>query len=450
MAELIDVSLRKRLLASIAGDSLVLLCGAGLSMAPPTRLPSAWQIAQDCAAKYRVITGFDLPGDLANNIERLAEHFHDSKELQNVFLGQLINWAEFVRGPTNKGHTTIADFLGARFVALAISTNVDTLIETAASQLGEPDFYPTVFKEDVNRVQNSHVPLLKLHGCAVKSRWDTVWCKNQLNDEPLQTRIQQLAAWMQGYLPNRDLLVVGFWSDWAYLNEILEGAIVSTEPRSVILVDPDTDEALERKSPKMWNWATNHANFVHIGVSGADFLDELRSVVSCHFIRKVWEEGCRSFTVMAKRAPPADPCPALTAYSTDDLYRLRRDLTGVSTSSIVRQKDVNNQHALIGLIHLALLASGATLSSNTFQWNGSTIRVIHTPNEPLSAIANRFSREPPDPSPPTRNVCAGAFDDGGAPANIIQRGVPQGIIRNVPNSQWETHQNLLTELQRAL
>jgi hypothetical protein len=48
------------------------------------------------------------------------------------------------------------------------------------------------------------------------------------------------------------------------------------------------------------------------------------------------------------------------------------------------------------------------------------------------------------------NVCAGAFDDGGAPANIIQRGVPQGIIRNTPNVPWETHENLLAELQKAL
>ncbi len=450
MANLIDVPLRNRLLASIAGDSLVLLCGAGLSMASPTRLSSAWQVAQDCAAKYRVTTGYDLSGDLADNIEHLAEYFYHSKELQNVFLGQLINWGEFVRRPTNRGHTTIADFLGARLVALAISTNMDTLIEAAASQLGEPDFYPIVFQEDINRIQNSHAPLLKLHGCAAKSRWDTVWCKNQLNDEPLQTRIQQLTAWMQGYLPNRDLLVVGFWSDWAYLNEILESAVVSTEPRSVILVDPDTDEALERKSPKLWGWATRRANFIHIRVSGDDFLDELRSVVSCRFIHKVWEGGHTSFRTMIKQEPPADPYPALTTYSTDDLYRILRDLTGIPTDSIVRQKDVDNEHTLIGLIHLGLLSSGAKLSSNMFIWKGSRIRVIHTPNQPLSAVTSRFSHEPPDPIPANRNVCAGAFDDGGAPANIIQRGVPQGIIRNAPNVHWETHHNLLTELQKAL
>ncbi len=450
MANLIDESLKTRLLASIAGDSLVLLCGAGLSMAPPSRLSSARQVAQNCTTKYREITTSDLQDDLANNIEHLAEYFYHRSELKNVFLGQLIDWGEFTRNQTNKGHMAIADFLWARLVALTISTNVDTLIEAAASQLGEQDFYSIVSEEDINRNQNSHAPILKLHGCATRSRWDTVWCKNQLDDKPLKNRIDQLTAWMRSFFPNRDLLVVGFWSDWGYLNKILEDAIVSTEPRSVILVDPDTDEVLRNKSPELWNWATKFANFIHIRASGDAFLDELRSIVSGWLIRKVWMKGRERFQEMLNKKPPEVPDTVLVTQATDSLYRIRRDLTGVPMTSIVRQMNVDDGYILIGLIHLALLACGAKISSNTFDWNGSRIRVIHTPNHPLSAVTNRFSHEPPDPIPAKRHVCVGAFDDGGAPANLILRGVPQGIIRNAPNVQWEIHHNLLAELQKAV
>ena len=115
MAGLIEKSLRDRLLASIAGDSLVLLCGAGLSMAPPSCLSSAWQVAQNCAARYRDIIGSKLPDGLADNIEGQAEHFYDEKNLEQLFLKQLIDWSEFVGRLPNKGHLAIADFLGHSF-----------------------------------------------------------------------------------------------------------------------------------------------------------------------------------------------------------------------------------------------------------------------------------------------------------------------------------------------
>lgn len=197
MPNVIDDSLRQRLLASLSGDSLVLLCGAGLSMADPSNLPSAWKVAQNCAAKYRQITGTTLPNGLADNIELLAEHFYGRKQLQGVFLQQLIDWSEFVRRPPNKGHDAVADFLATRLVAVALSTNLDTLIEGAASQLGEPDFYPWVVAQDINRLQNSHSPLVKLHGCASRTRWETLWCKQQMEDQPLKDRIRQLAAWVR-------------------------------------------------------------------------------------------------------------------------------------------------------------------------------------------------------------------------------------------------------------
>lgn len=419
-------------------------------MAPPSKLPSAWRVAQDCASKFKEIIGTDMPVGLANDIEQMAKYFYDSKELQNFFLRQLIDWSDFVRRPPNKGHTAVADFLAAHLVAVALSTNVDVLIESAAFNLGEPDFFPLVASEDINRVQNSHSPLVKLHGCATRSRWDTLWCKQQMDDDPLKTRIHQLAAWVRGYFPNRDLLVVGFWTDWGYLNDILADAVVSTEPRSVIVVDPCTATALKDKSPSLWEWANNKATFTHIQASGDEFLDELRHITSCHFIRNVWEKGHRTYSGVFAQQPPPIPDGELSPLSTDSLYRIRRDLAGVDSASVVRQKCVDDGHTMIGLIHLGLLASGAKLISNTFDLNGSTIRLVNAPGRPLSKVASQFSAEPPDPVPSSRYVAVGAFDDGGVPGNIMQRGVPGGIIRNAPSAQWEGHEALLGELKGAL
>lgn len=448
MAQDTAFPLQERLMASIGGDALVVICGAGLSAAPPSSLPSAWQVAQDCAVRYRQITGSILPDGLADNIELLAQYFYKSNQLEHVLLKQLIDWGTFIRRPFNQGHLVIADFLAAHVCALALSTNLDSLIESAASSLGEPDFYPLVFENDLN-LNHPHAPLLKIHGCAVRSRHESLWCKDQLQREPLKSRLPLLTSWMQHYLPNRDLLVVGFWTDWSYLNKLFEDAIVSTEPRSVIVVDPAPSEALEAKSPGLWKWANDQTNFVHVQCSGDAFLEELRTHVSRHHIWRAWEKGRVIYQNVVGREPAADPIAMLTPLSADELYQLRRDLTGVTAASIVREKDADDAKALLGVIQLALLAEGATLSAHFFEWAGKTIRLIHAPGRPLSAVREAFAVEPPDPAPPNRTVCVGALDDGGVPAHIIGRGSPQEIIRTSPPESWETHDELLCEIRLA-
>lgn len=43
-----------RLLASMNAGSLLVVCGAGLSMDPPNSLPSAREVAKRCFDKYRL------------------------------------------------------------------------------------------------------------------------------------------------------------------------------------------------------------------------------------------------------------------------------------------------------------------------------------------------------------------------------------------------------------
>lgn len=419
-------------------------------MAPPSSVSSAWRVAQHCKTEYQRRTGFLLPDALANDIEAMAEYFFARDELLSVFIRQLIDWSEFVSRPANLGHVAVADLLGARLVDLVVSTNVDTLIEQAAKKLGEPDFYPLVFESELNLNQSEHAPLLKLHGCADRSRYDTVWCKSQLERAPLKRRIEQLAAWLRGHLPNRDLLVVGFWTDWAYLNAILEAAVVSIEPRSIIVVDPCRKKDLKTKSPELAKWAEKNARFHHVRASGDEFLDELRHLLSCHFLASVLEKGRAHYAQMLGGDPPDLPPVDLAAMTTDQLYAIRRDLTGVPNTGVVRRNAVEDSHALIGFLQLGLLLCGARLSSDGIDWNGDSIRLIHSPGEPLSRVRNRFSSEPPNPTPPSRTICAGAWDDGGAPATIIGRGVPHGIIRTASTDTWESHVELLAEVKGGL
>ena len=93
MPSVIDDPTLTQLLGSIEANNLVLLCGAGVSIAPPSNLLPARQVAQICYDKYRSVG--ELPAAFRDDICRLAGHFYDSGQLQSVFLKGL---ARKIRG----------------------------------------------------------------------------------------------------------------------------------------------------------------------------------------------------------------------------------------------------------------------------------------------------------------------------------------------------------------
>ncbi|MGC2660676.1 MAG: hypothetical protein WA324_22195, partial [Bryobacteraceae bacterium] len=135
-----DADLKERLLNSIEADRLVVLSGAGLSMSPPSNLPSAKELAIHCANQYRIQTGNVFPADEGENLEKLAEYYAARGELYSTFISRLIPRRRFLQHP-NAGHFAIADFMASGVVECVVSTNVDFLIEDAAKSLGEP-YYP--------------------------------------------------------------------------------------------------------------------------------------------------------------------------------------------------------------------------------------------------------------------------------------------------------------------
>jgi len=121
----LEADLRIRLLESIEADRLVLVCGAGLSMAPPSSLPDAKTIANACFDAYQELGG-RCDGGLRDELAAFAQQFVDDGLLRPYFVSKLVPWERFVR-PPNEGHTAVADLLLCRAVAAALTTNYDTL-----------------------------------------------------------------------------------------------------------------------------------------------------------------------------------------------------------------------------------------------------------------------------------------------------------------------------------
>ena len=242
-----------RLLASMNAARLLVVCGAGLSMAAPSRLPSAKNVAERCFDKYRVESDPDCDVALREDLEALAEHFVTLNTLQSVFIESLVPWSDFTR-PSNSGHAAVADFLITRAAVAGISSNYDTLIERSAWEYGS-DFQSSLDGDEAIACEARQGPLLKLHGCSYRDRRSTVWAPSQLDDRTIRERIEKSKTWMAASLRQKDLLIVGFWSDWEYLNSIIGIALEGLEPLSVTVIDPVPTVELQGKAPGLWQIA---------------------------------------------------------------------------------------------------------------------------------------------------------------------------------------------------
>src|SRR6185437_11489947 len=115
----------ERLIGSIEAGRLLLVCGAGLSMAEPSKLPSAAAVSETCYHRYAIAVA-ELDAQLKWNLEALAEHFAGLGTLTSVFIRTLVPWEQFIK-PPNAGHQAIADFLLTGASPAALSTNYDPL-----------------------------------------------------------------------------------------------------------------------------------------------------------------------------------------------------------------------------------------------------------------------------------------------------------------------------------
>lgn len=430
-----DADLRERLLNSIENNRLVLFCGAGLSI--PSGVPSAVALAKQCKEKYERELGVQLPAALGNDLEALTEHFAANDQLVQTFIGRLVPRAPFRTAP-NPGHFAIADFLASSVVDFVLSTNVDRLIEIAAEELGEPQAFVALDALGAN-TPRSHNPHIKLHGCLQRDEANTIWCRSQLDQEPIRTRISELQTWVKGRLQGRDVIFLGFWSDWAYLNEVFQSSVTSIENALVLIVNPSDDAELESKAKTLWDWTSGTGITRRIvRASAADFLNELRKLMWINFLNRTLRQSEPAFVQLGGSATAGKYVIPEDALTSDDAYRLRLDSCGVPYRSIARAKRPEVYMKKVGIVQLGLIANGATLSGNRFSLNDKLIRVVNGQGQLLGDMKGCYADEPAQYPGADLVLCVGATDEN-MPQSIVRGDPPVGtIVRATAGATWVT------------
>lgn len=420
---------------------LVIVCGAGLSMAPPSNLPPAWRVAQESYDNYALVANGCCDNAMRHNLELFAQHFVELNTLQSVFIESLVPWQMFIN-PPNAGHAAVADFLITRAAAAALSANYDTLIEQCAVNNGF-DFQNSLDGDEATVRSRTQGPLLKFHGCATRDRAATVWAPSQLGEPPIVDRIAKSKTWMAANLRQKDLLVVGFWSDWAYLNALLATALDGLAPRSVTLIDPADPSALQAKAPDLWEIANGQqVDFTHEQQSGAEALAELRKAFSQSYLRGVVAAGKTAFEEgMGTACDPAWLEPP--DFDNEELYRLRRDAEGVPAGKPAIQSKPSQCEAM-GLFHLLLKQAGAAPTASGYDFAGRSIRVVNAAGTILNQFRTRFV-EPPTAIQADIVVAAGATDFP-LPGSIVRQGAAGSFVRPKPLGEWYDLEGARAEL----
>jgi len=394
-----------------------------------------------CFDAYQVRADPNIDPAFRQDLEAFAEYFSDMNTLRAQFIENLIPWAEFER-PPNPGHAAIADFLIIKAVFAGLSSNYDKLIERRAWDYGA-DFRGSLDGDEATACARVQGPLLKFHGCSHRDRGSTVWAPSQLQDPIIAGRIERSRTWMAANLRQKDLLVVGFWSDWDYLNEIVGSALQGLSPLSVTVVDLSGAADLEQKAPDLWALAHQpQVTFTHVQESGADALDELRRAFSENYLRQVLAAGRAAFEAATGAA--CDPAWLNVAgLDSESLYEWRRDAEGVPSGSPATTNRPRNGEAL-GYFHLLLRRAGAVQQSQGYEFAGRRVRVINGSESILSSLAARFI-EAPAASSADAFVAVGAVDLG-LPADVVRPGTPGSVVRPAAGGEWFTVERAQAEL----
>lgn len=426
-------------LDALLSDRLALLCGAGLSMAPPSSLPSAAELAWKAKQKYDATYGATRP-PLAESIDDQAEFFFDQGELDTVYLRKYIDHNAFAGRP-NGGHFAAADLLLTGAIRTAVSTNVDTLIETAGNYLfGQVG--AGITRNSVAALTPETAPLLKIHGC-----WSdpptTIWAAGQVAAEPVKARVEEAGAWLAQRLLNRDLVVVGYWTDWDYLNQVLDMSLGAVNPARVIVIDPCETDSFEEKAPALYALGQRASQeFCHVRCSGDAFLDRLRVDFSQSLIRRVLHGGGASYSHHAGVAPD-DAWLEPTETDAEILWRIRRDLEGCNPNEPA-QRRAPVEEPLLGMTLLQLQACGAVADGSYWKLDGRRVRVLRSANRPLHEVQAAFDRETPPVVAPEIVIAVGAEALPLTPN--FARGAGTGSIARGSAARWYSRSEAIAEL----
>jgi hypothetical protein len=390
-------------------------------------------VARACYDKYAPTQV--LPAPLRDDLDQLAGHFFAQDQFQTLFINRLVPWDELT-GEPNAGHAAVADMILSEAAAAALTANFDTMIEQWAAQHKVSLLGALNGQEAVNFAGTSN-PLLKFHGCMNRDRPATLWTTAQLGVAAVAQRIENCRAWMNLHLTGRDLLVVGFWTDWGYLNDVLACSFDGAAAPTIVVVDPKSTADLQAAAPALWATLSASPHFHHVQMYGEEALSEIRVAFSEVWTRKLLALGAPLFEGL-KGAPCPPALLQAPALDVDSFYDLRRDAEGTPSTRAARTWEPVPASAQVGLAHLLLAAAGAARKGAWYETGGQTIRVVQGAGKGLTTVRDHF-KEPPTAPPPDIVVCAGALDQG-VPGAIVGRGSGASVVRPSPGggAEWLT------------
>jgi SIR2-like domain len=290
---------------------------------------------------------------LAPSIDEQANFFFNRGELYTVYVRTYIDRNEF-SAPPNVLAT--ADLILNGGITTAMSTNVDTLIETAGNQLFG-DVVMGISTAALAALPPNRSPLLKIHG-SWSEPGGTIWAPCQVDVESVRIRLEECSQWLKLRLLDRDILIVGFWTDWSYLNQVLERVLGKVTPSRVIVVDPCDTATLKSKAPALYALGGRaRVEFFHVRESGDQFLDGVRANFSRGYIRRVLCAGSSAYEASTGEEVDANSIEPAETDSTI-LWQIRRDLEGCNPNEPCKQLEPADE-PLLGLTILQLRARGA-------------------------------------------------------------------------------------------
>jgi hypothetical protein len=267
-------------------------------------------------------------------------------------------------------------------------------------------------------------------------RPNTLWTKGQLTEDPTEAQIASCRGWMNDNLPDKDLLIVGFWTDWGYLNEVLEGLLNGQNPGSVTVIDSCTTDQLSEKAPGLWAIVEGLPNFTHIQMSSDEALSELRTEFSKVWMKRMLAKGSALYEETVGACPAGHlECPDLSA---DDLYDIRRDAEGTSYMHAARSRSPSDETGRVALLRMILTDAGAVVDGPWLRLNDRTIRVLNGNSRSLRKMQDSYN-EPAAIGTPDMTICAGAVDRV-LPGNFVRGGGEKRVTRQARGgvSQWMT------------
>jgi hypothetical protein len=297
--------------------------------------------------------------------------------------------------------------------------------------------------DSVAALPPDRAPLLKLHGCWSTNPNCTIWAPGQLEVEPFESRIAASAEWLANRLLDRDLLVVGYWTDWDYLNGVLERTLGRVRPARVVVVDLCDEHSFQAKAPALYALGQRATTaFSHVKESGHKFLDRLRLEFSRSFVRRTLHSGSDIFEHRVGIRPDAawlEP-PEIDSES---YWRMRRDLEGCRPNEPARER-LPPEEPMLGLTLLQLRAKGATADGPFWIAGSRRIRIVRAPNQALHIIEAAYDGELPPAVAPDINVAVGAESQAVA-AHIVRSGTGATIARGSAG-RWLTRADAEAEL----